>query len=86
MYGPLHYRWIEMDKTEQLRDNRGNFDAHMKLTAETIEELNWWVNCVETSYNPVSYGPSQMTMTTDASKIGWGSTVDGIPTGGGLDP
>ena len=59
MYGPLHYRWTEMDKTRALQklEIRGNFDKPMRLSTETKGELQWWVTCVETSYNPLSHGP-----------------------------
>ena len=26
LYGPLHYRSLEMDKTQALKSNQGNFD------------------------------------------------------------
>ena len=27
MYGPLHYRWIEIDKTQALKQCKGNFES-----------------------------------------------------------
>ena len=33
----------------------------MSLSNEAKGELQWWVNCLETSYNPVSHGPMQVT-------------------------
>ena len=44
MYGPLHYRWTEMDKTRALQENKGNFDKPMRLSTEAKGELQWWVN------------------------------------------
>ena len=55
MYGPLHYRWTEMDKTRVLQENMGNFYKPMRLSTEAKGELQWWVKCLETSYNPVSH-------------------------------
>ena len=52
-----------------------SFFKLMKLSPEAIKELT----TVDHAYNPVSYGSSQLTMTTDASKTGWGCMVDGIP-------
>lgn len=75
-------RWTEMDETKALRDNKEDFDKPMRLSTKAIEELKWWINCVEKSYGPVSHGPTQVTMTIDASKTGWRCTVNGIPTGG----
>ena len=86
MYGPLHYRWTEMDKTRALQKSKENFDKPMILSTEAKGELQWWVHCLDTSYNPVSHGPLQVTMTTDASQTRWGCTVNGIPTGRCWDP
>ena len=55
-----------MDKARALQETKGNFDQPMSLSTEAKGELQWWVNCVDTSYNPVSHEPMQVTMTTDA--------------------
>ena len=44
-YGPLHYRWTEMDKTRALQENKRNFDLPMRLSTEAKGELQWLVNC-----------------------------------------
>ena len=44
LYGPLHYRSIEMDKTQALKSNRGNFDSIMALSGEAVADLKWWIN------------------------------------------
>ena len=59
-----------MDKTRALQENKGNFDKPMSLSTEAKGEFQCWVNCVDTSYNPVSLEPMQVTMTTDASQTG----------------
>ena len=38
-YGKLHYRDIENEKIIALKENRGNFDASMKLTKAAIVQL-----------------------------------------------
>ena len=75
-----------MDKTRALQENKWNFDKPMRLSTEAKGELQSWVNCAETSYNASSHGSMQVTMITDASHIGWGCTVNGIPTRGCWDP
>ena len=82
MYGPLHYRWIEIDKTQALRPCKGNFESPMSLSPESINDLWWWIESVETAFNQISYDTTQITMTTDASKTGWVCTCQGTPTGG----
>jgi len=86
MFGPLHCRWLEIDKTQALRDNKGNFDAPMKLTQKACDDLQWWINNIQTASNPIGHGVSKLTMTTDASKIGWGCNLEGTSTGGCWTP
>ena len=72
MYGPLHFRITEHEKSEALRQNAGNFDAFMSLTPFAREKLQWWVDCIETAVNKIDRPDSQITIRTDASTQGWG--------------
>ena len=38
-FGPLHYRYIELDKIQALKLTKGNFEASMKLSAKTQHDL-----------------------------------------------
>lgn len=67
MHGALYHRNIEKDKTQALNQNAGNFDAYMTLTDEAKTELQWWVTNVQGSYNVISHGKPDLTITTDAS-------------------
>ena len=82
LYGPLHYRSLEMDKTQALNSHQGNFDSIMDLSGEAVADLQWWINSVEETSKPVKQRETQITMTTDASKKGWGCSVEGTSTGG----
>ena len=82
MYGPLHYNSLEMDKTEALRKKKGNFDKKMSLSIEATVELQWWIDTLPYSYNEISHGNPNITISSDASFIGWGSTCMGLRTGG----
>ena len=82
MHGPLYYRYLERDKTIALRNNQGDFDAYTPLSDEAVSELNWWINKVDSAYNVISHENPSLTITTDASHIGWGAVCDNIPTGG----
>ena len=44
----------------------------MSLSPEATTDLKWWANELDTSYNLINHGDPQVTMTTDASLIGWG--------------
>ena len=40
LYGPLHYRSLEMDKTQALKSNQANFDSIMALSGEAVADFN----------------------------------------------
>ena len=82
LYGPLHYRSLEMDKTQALKSHQGNFDSIMALSGDAVADLKWWINSVEETSKPVKQRETQITMTTDASKKGWGCSVEGTSTRG----
>ncbi|XP_028407843.1 uncharacterized protein LOC114530423 [Dendronephthya gigantea] len=82
MYGPLHFRLTEHEKTEALKQNAQNFDALMRLTPLAREELQWWVNSIDTAANQIHRPEPQIIIRTDASKQGWGCAVNDLSTGG----
>ena len=86
MFGPLHYRHLDMDKTVALKLRKGNYSKTMTLSDEAKHELSWWESSTESAYNVVSHGQADTTMTTDASKTGWGCSLAGTPTGGSWEP
>ncbi|WAR12563.1 POL-like protein [Mya arenaria] len=40
-YGILYTKVLEQDKTSALKYNKGNFDSHMTLSAESLIDLDW---------------------------------------------
>ena len=81
-FGKLYYRQLEIEKNIALKDNKGNYDVSLSLTSRAQSELRWWVENVDHSFNPESHGNPQVTLTTDASKLGWGAHVDSNATQG----
>ena len=81
--GPLHYRNLERFKTHQLKVSRGNFDASLPpLPLAAISEILWWGHNIELASRNIEVPPVDCTITTDASKLGWGATEGQNPTGG----
>jgi len=72
MYRPLYFRITAREKAQALKQTKGNYDIHMKLSSSAKLELQWWINNVETSNNLVCRPEPHMIMSTDASKVGWG--------------
>ena len=82
MDGPLYYRELEKNKTQALKEAKGNFDATMVLSQGAKAELHWWESNVETTFQTLSRDEPQHIITTDASLSGWGAEYQGISTGG----
>ena len=53
LYGPLFYRHLEIDKTTALRQNKGNYNAHMRLSQESLSEIKWWYDSIPTAHYPI---------------------------------
>ncbi|XP_068723270.1 uncharacterized protein [Montipora capricornis] len=81
-YGPLHYRSLEYDKRTALNFSKGDFDATMEISAQSKDELVWWADSIETAYNSISKGDVDITITSDALKMGWGAATIDLSAGG----
>ena len=81
-FGPLYYRHLEWDKDLALKSALGDFDVSMSLSADSINELKWWIISVPTAFRVIDHGCPNMTLTTDASRIGWGATTHQSQTQG----
>ena len=75
-FGPLHYRHIEVDKDYYLRMHHSNFDAEMSLSADSLEEIHWWVNNIQLSTRKIYHTTPDITIYTDASGTGWGAKLE----------
>ena len=56
MMGRLHYRCLDMNKTEALKNARGNYNKRMILSDDAKNDLTWWHDNVENSFNVVDRG------------------------------
>ena len=81
-FGPLHFQDLDMDKSETLKTNKGNFDKKMLLSKAPCHDLNWWVDSADTLYKPISLKTPDATLYTDASKKGWGGVLEDASIGG----
>ena len=83
--GPLHYRTMEREKTEALKENQGNFDSLMHITPGMKQELLWWINHLPQQSREIERENAKLIITTDASSLGWGATLQDERTGGRWD-
>ena len=86
LYGPLFYKHLEIDKTTALRQNKGNYNAHMRLSQESVSEMKWWSDSIPTAHYPIlltNYNSKvDVIIYTDASTKGWGAVRDAEKTWG----
>ena len=90
MFGQLYYRHVEKDKIKSLRESDGDFDTQMSLSQEALNDLNWWIENIESteairSLRVINSKPN-LSITSDASPSGWGAVCNGIRTGGHWTP
>lgn len=82
MYGPLHYRSMEHEKSIALHKAKGDFDAPIQLSDQVKIELDWWVQNIATANNPIVHAHPDIVVESDASHLGWGAVCNGQSAGG----
>ena len=69
MYGALYYRHI--DKQHGLKHTKGNYEGFVKITKESLSELNWWKENLPNIYQKINHELPTVTLYSDASTLGW---------------
>ena len=67
--GKLHYRELEKGKSLALKENRGNFDAHMRISTLMKSDLKWWVDNIHLQYRKIKRGNPTVEMSVDSSRL-----------------
>ena len=78
-YGPLHFRALEFEKSQALKEARGNFDGPICLSVTARSEILWWVDDAHSPFRNIDHGNYGGFLTTDASKEGWGAVFSTLP-------
>ena len=80
---PLFYRCLQRDLQAALADNDQNYEAHLTLSQASLEELSWWrEHLSKWNGKPLKQKPEHVTISSDASQMGWGTTCAETRTGG----
>lgn len=53
-YGPLHYQYLEQDKTTALKTSKWNFDTKICLSSQAREDLKWWIDSTKSASNLIT--------------------------------
>jgi hypothetical protein len=50
-YGPLHYRNLELQKIDQLKNCKDNYNSKMRITNAMKTDLRWWLENIQYQYS-----------------------------------
>ena len=81
-YGRLYYRHLDNVKTSALKKGKGDYNAPVHLDGMCRDDLEWWINNIHHTHNPISHGNPSLMIRSDASETGWGAACGGATTGG----
>ena len=76
-YGKLFYRSLDNHKSAALKESKGDFTAHTKLTQTCKLDLKWWAENIEHESRNITTPKPDLIIETDASDTGWGACVKG---------
>ena len=87
-YGKLHYQILERAKIHALKCRNGDFNATLEITSNVKNQLHWWAENLPFQKRDIVKPTASVVLTSDASKLGWGASVDGTSskTGGHWTP
>ena len=81
-FGKMHYRNLEHVKVHALSISKGNFDAFTELTDKSRNDIRWWRDNIQNSYDDIYKGSPREVLTTDACPTGWGAVTKYAKTNG----
>ncbi|XP_020912356.1 uncharacterized protein LOC110250098, partial [Exaiptasia diaphana] len=80
---PLHFRHLQIDQIKGLQVNQKSYEALAKLSRDSRQEVSWWLkNIHKVNGSPIHPPSPDVTITTDASKKGWGAVQGCLSTNG----
>ena len=53
LYAPLFYKTLEIQKDEELKKGKGNFDANMTLSSDSKVCIQWWIKNLIHNHKPI---------------------------------
>ena len=80
--GPIFWKRLEIEKIQQLRYSKYNYEKFFKLSKTVKEDLTWWLENMQNYPSPVKQNHPKIVFYSDASKNCWGAVRDSNKTGG----
>ena len=73
--GKLYYKPLEINKTNALMINKGNFDNFMILSKQSKANIYWWKSNIMDSFTAIFRSNPSMVLSTDVFLAGWGVSM-----------
>ena len=67
-FGKLHFRSLEKEKTEFLKQAAWNFEAKVSISTFETEELKWWLHAIPNAINNKNVPQVDFEISTDVSE------------------
>lgn len=71
---PLHFRGLQFLLGKYVRNNF-QWDFQIYLDKDSLNDLSWWSQCDSLPGSPIFPPSSDLTLSTDASRTGWGGVL-----------
>lgn len=81
-FGQLHYRGLENQKIQGLRESCGSYKSQVALNDNALRDVHWWIENANCSGKRIEPYLPDIVIYTDASLQGWGCVIDEKKTGG----
>ena len=65
-------------KYKFLKYNKGNLNAIIKLSEDTLYKISWWKMHTLKVFKPIRYPKINITIYTEASREGWGASLGNV--------
>ena len=66
-----------MNKTSELKINKGNFEKFVILSKVSKANICWWKSNIMDSFAPILRPYTSIVLHTNASLAGWGASMTG---------
>lgn len=78
----MYCKRLEREKFLALRFNDNNFERKIKIKKAMFDDLQWWINNILISSNPIRTQNYTLEIFSDASRTSWGCFCNGISANG----
>ena len=72
---PLYIKRLEIEKALFLKQNKGDFDSVITVSSKALEDIDWWIENIESAEKPIFRTEHSLVIQSDASNKGWGGVL-----------